>query len=360
MPLASLAGHHEARRRLAHAEAADRLPQVLLFTGPEGVGKQRLALWLAQLVVCEAPGAEPCGRCRPCGLVLGLRHPDLHWLIPIPRPRAGDPGKQIEEAAETLAATIEERRTRPLYGRPDGMASHGIASVRLLQRAAGLTAVEAKRRVFIIGDAERLVPQESSPEAANAVLKLLEEPPSRSLFVLTTVDARRLLPTVRSRAVPLRLHRLADADVRDFLRSELGLKGPELERRVTAAAGAIGAAAGEGDEGGLPYRAAEALLEALLGGPAGRMQRALAQGPFAARGEFTSLLDAVQEVLADAARAALGEAPRREVPAPLAGRDPGGLVRAMELVSEARDSAQGNVNPQLLLAVLGEDLAETL
>jgi len=123
-------------------------------------------------------------------LVLGLAHADLHWFVPIPRPKAADPAKQVEEAAEALAAAMEERRAKPLYPKPDGMAGHPISVVRLLQQRAGLTSVEGGRRVFIIGEADRLVPQESSQEAANALLKLLEEPPPGALFVLTTVDAR--------------------------------------------------------------------------------------------------------------------------------------------------------------------------
>jgi DNA polymerase-3 subunit delta' len=360
MPLAPIAGHHEARRRLSAAVAAGRLPQVLLLTGPQGVGKQRLALWLAQLVLCERPAAEPCGTCRKCVAVAELRHPDLHWLVPIPRPKAGDPGKQVEEAAESLAEVMEERRAAPLYGPPDGMSSHGIASVRLLQRAASLTSVEGGRRVFIIGDAERLVPQESSPEAANAVLKLLEEPPSESLFVLTAVDARRLLATVRSRAVSLRLNRLAAADVRTFLREHAGVPLADLESRTAEADGSIGAAAGLDAGAGAARRGAEGVLEAAVGPRGPRMQRALSQAPAAARGEFTALLDAMSQVLAEAARGSLCAGGQRRVLAALEGRDPERLVRAIERVNAARESAQGNINPQLILAVLGEELAETL
>jgi DNA polymerase-3 subunit delta' len=360
MPLLPLVGHHEARRRLSTAAADGRLPQVLLFTGAQGVGKQRLALWLAQLVLCTQPSAEPCGKCRQCLAVLELRHPDLHWLVPIPRPKAGDPGKQVEEAAESLAAVMDERRGAPLYGAPDGMASHGIASVRLLQRSASLTSVEGGRRVFIIGDAERLVPQESSPDAANAMLKLLEEPPSESVIMLTAVDARRLLPTVRSRAVPLRLQRLSAAEVRGFLREHAEVPAAELETKVVAADGSIGAAIGEDAAAGAARRGAESVLEAAVGPRGPRMQRALAQAPASARGEFAALLDAMNQVLAEAARSALGGERRRAIPAALEGRDPDALVRAMERVSAAREAAQGNVNPQLLLAVLGEELAETL
>jgi len=333
---------------------------VLLLTGPEGIGKQRLALWLAQLVLCERPADEPCGDCRQCRAVLGLRQPDLHWIVPIPRPKAGEPEKQIEEAAESLGAMLEERRATPLYARPDGMSSHGVASVRLLQRAAALTSVEGGMRVFVIGDAERLVPQESSPEAANAVLKLLEEPPHRALFVLTAVDSRRLLPTIRSRSVQLRLNRLPDVEVRAFLRDEAAVAASELDEKVRQADGAIGCVAGDDGGSKSARRSAELVIEAALAGRGPMMQRALAQGPFAARGEFTALLDALDELLGDASRASLGGTPRSAVPRQLAGRDAEALVRAAERVGAAREAAQGNVNPQLLLAVLGEELAEVL
>jgi DNA polymerase III subunit delta' len=362
MPLHPLTGHSQARRRLAEAARSDRLPQVTVISGPAGVGKQRLALWLAQLVMCEEKDLEPCGRCRTCRLVENLAHADLHWLVPIPRPKAADPDKAVDEAAQAVAEIMDERRTRPLYGPPDGMASHSMASVRLLQRRAALTSVEGGRRVFILGDADRLVPQESSQEAANALLKLLEEPPSASLFLLTTVDARRLLPTIRSRAVPVRLNRLTDDEVRGFLTREPDppLSGEALAERVALAWGSIGAALAADDESAKAYRAAAQVLEAVMAGPAERYERALRQPPFSARGEFTAMLDALAETLGEAARTGLGQPGRRPMPAALKRAEPGALLQAMERVAVAREAAYGNVNPQVLLAVLGEELAEVL
>ena len=363
MPLLPLAGHHTARRRLAAALAAGKLPQVLLFPGPAGIGKQRLALWLAQLAVCEHPGSEPCGACRQCRLVLGLGHADVHWIVPIPRPKATDPDKQVDEAAETIAAAIEERRARPLYTPADGMAIHGMATVRLIQRRATLTAVEGGRRVFIIGEADRLVPQESSPEAANALLKLLEEPPAGMLFVLTTTDPRKLLPTIRSRAVPLRLEPLSDVELREFLKEHLRppLSEAALEDRVALAAGSIGTALLEGDEMSRARRAAGQLLEAVLAGPVPRLETSLRQTTWAARGEFTAMLDALAETLGDAARVTLGQDSPRPVPPVLTRQaDANRLLDAMRHVADAREAAAGNVNPQILLAVLGEELAEVL
>lgn len=363
MPLPPLAGHQETRRRLARSVRAGTLPQVLLFTGPTGVGKQRLALWLAQLVLCERPDDEPCGACRACRLVGGLTHADLHWFVPIPRPKAGDPDKQVDEAAETLAGIMEDRRKRPLYSPSDGMASHPIAAVRLLQRRMALTSVEGGRRVFIVGEADRLVPQESSPEAANATLKLLEEPPAGALIVLTTLDPRRVLPTIRSRAAPVRLSRLRDDEVADFLarHTEPRWNGDKIEARVALAAGSIGVALAEGEDAGRAYRSAEQLLAAVVEGRGSALERALGQATFAARGEFAAMLDALAETLGEAARGTMGQPVRRNVPAPLLRhRSPEPLLHAMEKVVEAREAAAGNVNPQVLLAVLGEELAEVL
>jgi DNA polymerase-3 subunit delta' len=348
MSLQPLVGHAAARRRVVSAYRAGRLPQVILVAGPCGSGRQRFGLWIAQLLLCERPADDPCGECGPCRLVLRLVHPDLHWFVPIPRPK-GDVDRQVEEAAEALAGIMEERRANPLYGPVDGMAAHGMASVRLLLRKAALTPVQSRLKFFLIGDAERLVVQESSPEAANALLKLLEEPSADTRLVLTTADPRRLLPTVRSRAVPLRLGRLSDAEVAQVL----GRPAPEAE-------GAPGSVLGSGG-GSAAYDAAAGFLDAVAAGSGDRLERALRQPAYAARGEFTALLDALAETLTDAVRANSGVEPRRPLPrAVKAGCNPAGLVAALDRVAAAREAAGGNVNPQLLLAALADDLAEAL
>ena len=267
-------------------------------------------------------------------------------MIPVPRPKASEPDKQVEEVAEALAAVMAERRATPLWGVPDGMSSHGIASARWLQRRITLMAAEGGWRVFIIGNAERLVPQESSPEAANALLKLLEEPPPRSLFVLTTAEPGLVLPTIRSRTVPVRVSKLNDDDVREFLVTN----APALatDEIVSAARGLIGAAVGSGKDGAAAKarHGAKDLLSAVRSGNAAALARVLKQGPWAARGEFTEMLDALATLLARHARLAVTE-----------GREAVGFLDAVQRVLLARERAQGNVNPQLLLASLVDDLA---
>jgi len=294
---------------------------------------------------------------------LELSHADLHWIVPVLRPKATDADKQVDEAAELIGEITAERRKHPLYGALDGMASHPLATVRLIQRRAALKSVEGGPTIFVIGHAERLVPQESSQEAANALLKLLEEPPANAWFILTATDAGRLLPTIRSRVVPVRLGRLLDAEVREFLEAALrpALSAPALEERVRTAEGSIGAAISASDAGAKAYAAAADLVDVALQGGVPRAERVLRQGTWSARGDFSAMLDALEQTLGDAARAASGMTPRRALPAALkAPRPVSRLLEAQRHVAAAREAAQGNVNPQLLVAGLTEDLARTL
>jgi DNA polymerase-3 subunit delta' len=297
---------------------------------------------LGQALLCEAPlSGEPCGTCRACRLASTLSHPDLHWFVPLePSKKHADADKQVELVEAALGEEMAVRRDQPDYAAPSGMAVHSIAAVRLLLRRISLSPAIGRRKVFIVGDAERLVPQPSSPEAANALLKALEEPPASAFFVLTATDADALLPTTLSRVVRIRVPRVQDSVVTSFVQKEL----PELRSAaqiVPAAEGAIGRLFAL--KGSLEHR------EPGTGwGPAGHQGRveryamALRQTPFQARGGFTDMLDGLLERLRREAREA---------------KDPERLVDAIALVLEAREQAQGNVNPQLLAAVLADDLA---
>jgi len=345
MSLRAIYGHRALVNRLESALASSRFPQSALFVGPAGVGKQRLALWVAQGLLCvEGPGA-PCGQCQQCRQVDGLAHPDLHWMTPVARPKATEPKKQIEEVSELLAGAMEERRDG-LWGRPEGMVSHPLASVRLLQRIAAKTPFSGARKVIIVGDAEWLVVQESSQEAANALLKLLEEPPADTTIILTATDPQRLLPTIRSRVVSLRISPVGDQEVREFLENEptQGLGGRAPERAVLLAEGAIGRAISAERDPVVDGRA-ERFLTAVGRGEAAWLPVVLGQAPWSARGDFTAFLDGLALNL----RTQVEEQARDQ-------RRARRVIQALRHVEQARDEAQGNVNPQLTLGVLAADL----
>jgi len=275
---------------------------------------------------------------------LTLSHADVHWFVPLELSKKGaDADKQVDLVEEALADEMAARRERPLYEPPSGLASHGIASVRLLLRRLALRPALARRRVFIIGDAERLIPQRANPEAANALLKALEEPPPDAVLVLTAAQPDALLPTILSRVVRVRVARLADTVVAAFAQRELGVTVQrELDQRVAQAEGCIGRLLAEGARGAGGEAGAERFVAAVEAGPVRRYAFALAQQPFQARGGFTDMLDGLLDRLRAQARAG-GETEK--------------LVEAIAQVLEARDLAQGNVNPQLIAAVLAEDLA---
>ena len=355
MPLPPLYGHEALTSRLAGTLKARKLPPALLLVGPSGIGKQRLGQWIAAGLLCETGPGAPCGTCHSCHLVNTLQHPDVHWFFPIARPK-GDESKQVEEAEEMLAEVIAARRADPLYGRPDGLHGLFLPMVRLLHRQAMMRPVMGRVKVFLVGEADRLVPQASSPEAANAMLKVLEEPPPDTHFILTTAEPSALLPTIRSRLVPLRVRRLGSADVARFLREVPAPPVPaaEAERRAEAAYGSIGDAL-EARAGADDVQAgARRLLELARRGPAARFRYALGVKAYGARSDFSETLDAAAGILRDDLAQRLrgtGGADQAAVPTER-------LLEAIREIERAKGWARGNVNPQLIVAHLGRTLAQ--
>ena len=263
-------GHEAARASLAGAHSKGILPAALLFHGAPGTGKQRMALWLAQLLTCQRPSAEPCGECPPCRMVLGLEHPDVHWFFPVPRPKNVSGDRLVEALEQARLEQIAELRERSVRsGHTGDVRGIYLGSVRSIRALAGKRPVMAAGPIFIIGEAELLVPQESSPEAANALLKLLEEPPGSARFVLTSNEPGRLLPTIRSRTVPLHFGPVATADVARFLESEAGVDPEKASWAARLSQGSPGRAMGflpEDDERGPTRSVASPGLRARHGG----------------------------------------------------------------------------------------------
>ncbi len=361
MPLHPLYGHDDLRSRLAASMHARKLPTALLLTGAPGVGKQRLALWIAQGLLCENGPGEPCGACHSCRLAANLSHPDIHWFFPIARPK-GEEDKQADEAEELLAQAVGARRDAPLYPRPDGMAAIFLPLVRVLHRQAQMRPAMGRSKVFVVGDADRLVPQASSQEAANALLKVLEEPPPDTFFVLTTAEPASLLPTIRSRLVTLRVRRLRAAELVRFLTEvpQPPLAAAEARRRAELAAGSIGAALALDAERADAAAAAQALLDAAVQGREARFRYVLALKPFGGRGDFTDTLAAAGELLRDRLAARL-RAPAAGDAGPVPSAPPAtGLLEAIRDIERARKLVRGNGNPQLIAADLTRRLAERL
>jgi DNA polymerase-3 subunit delta' len=346
-----LYGHANVRRRLLERVLDGNLPASLLLHGPPGVGKQRLALWLGQALLCEA-NVRPCGECQHCRYSLELTHPDLTWVFPRPRPRNADAAP--EEIAADLAEESAARASRGgIYTRPPGTEAIYVATVRMVLRRAAMAPALARRKAFVIGDAERMVPQEGSEQAANAFLKLLEEPPRDTYVILTSSEPAALLPTIRSRVAAVRVAPLPASEVRAFV-ADPAVQAALEERReaealVAIAAGAPGSLFSEAARAGAIAAARKLVSAAHAPGDAAIFEAALSQGIAGARGGFSETMEAVTVVLAERTRNALRSDDKREARSG---------VRGIEAVEVAKGRADSNVNPQLLTWRLLRDLQE--
>ncbi len=366
-------GHGELRESLRRALSRETLPATVLIHGVPGCGKQSLALWLARTRLCTG-GAAPCNRCTSCRLALRLEHPDIHWHFPLPRPKGSPSPQRLAELLETARhERLAEFRRKPLRAE-DGTGVKGIylAAVLAIRRLAHRRPAMSREQFFVIGNAELLVPQEASPEAANALLKLLEEPPDGSRFILTSSRAGSLLDTIRSRALPIHLPPLSAPEVAAFLEEECGADREMANRAASLSQGSIGAALGYLDADGVASREREqalALLRTVVGGRRADSYRvALDFKPAGARG-LLDLLASLQLWIRDLGAVALdrddqvvnrGELPFLREAAQRLNIVPFRVARAVSQVEEARMLAQGNVNPQLFMATLLLDLEETL
>ena len=357
VPLAPLFGHSALRNRFDAAIARGALPGSLLLHGPAGVGKQRLALWLGQRLLCTGGGKRPCGECQSCRYALAGTHPDLHWIFPRPRLKDTDPTVADVEADYT-DAIAERLAANGLYAPPSGTEGIFIATIRAVVHAAALAPAVAHRKVFVIGDADRMVSQEGADQAANAFLKLLEEPPDNTNLILTSSEPGALLPTIRSRVIAARVPRLSDAEMREFLSDanvasrlkKLELPGSE-DALLALAHGAPGALLAQTATGAALERARRILDAAAGPDRAERFRTAFVQGSARARGEFSDALDALTLLLHQRAKAAVEHQD---------GRAAFGAARAVEAVEHAKESAQGNANPQLVAINLIRELEAAL
>lgn len=356
MAIVPLYGHEPLRARLLPRIAAGTLPQSLLLHGPAGVGKQRLALWIAQALLCTSD-ARPCGACRECRYALDLTHPDLTWVFPRPRPKSGDDNP--DDIAEDLNdARMKRAQAHGLYEAPAGSEGIYVATVRFLVRQAVRTPALARRKVFVIGEADRMAQQEGAEVAANAFLKLLEEPPGDTWIIATTSAVGSLLPTFRSRVVSVRVPRLDDSAMRAFMADPLVAAAlaraelPPLEAdRLTLAQGAPGILLATSMRTSAIGEARKFLDAALSGNRAEVLKAAFVQGHSGARAGYSDTLDALTLALYDRMKSGTerGDAGAAS-----------SASKAIDLVEEAKRQADANVSPMLISAKLLTELAATL
>jgi len=201
LSFAGIIGQDKAKKLLRRAVEQDRLAHALLFKGPMGVGKKTLAKTFAAALNCQDPqGHEPCGLCPSCRKFRSSSHPDF--------------------------IVIE----------PEGAAIK-INQVRELKKALAFPPFEAKIRVALLCDIHTM-----RREAANSLLKTLEEPPSQTMLILTADEAGGILPTILSRCQAVPFFPLPQPAVAKILVQEAGIEPESAATLAAMAEGSLGRA----------------------------------------------------------------------------------------------------------------------
>ncbi|MEE9161886.1 MAG: hypothetical protein V3U35_02850 [Candidatus Neomarinimicrobiota bacterium] len=290
-------------QRLTAAYVNDRLAHAYLFYGPPGSGKEAHAIELAALLNCQtlrpfdyAQGRQAqgdalskdqgetlrqaqgdtltqavdgaCGVCPACRKVQVLQHPNIQIVVPLPRRNqveAGDPPLKALKPADitNLTDQLAAKATDPYFHIGlEGANTILINSVRELRRTAYLKPGEAGWRAVLIFQAERLGYPHS--EAANALLKLLEEPPAETVFVLVTHRPHLLLDTIRSRCLGLYFPPLTTAQAADYLARRFDLTDEDARALAQVSGGDLTKARSLAQLDGSPLAAIDELATSLL------------------------------------------------------------------------------------------------
>jgi DNA polymerase-3 subunit delta' len=213
-----LTGHERVKQLLRRMLETRRVPGALLFSGEEGIGKKLFALELAKALNCRTPqDGEGCGRCSSCVRISKLNYP------------------QSDDSDDWKAIIWTGHPDVGMVMAPKRMLL--VDQMRLVEREANFRPFEGAARVFLVDEAEKL-----NEPSANALLKVLEEPPRTSHIVLITARPAMLLPTVRSRCQVIRFSPLSSKEIEEHLTRNKLASGAEVRLRARAGAGSLGRA----------------------------------------------------------------------------------------------------------------------
>jgi len=216
-----LIGQDTIAERFQQLIGTQRIGSAYLFSGPEGAGKTAMSLNLAARLLCETPkDGIACGECPSCQKMKHLNHPNLHLIHAMPRgknPNDNDPYAGLSEADFTAMQDERDALTRDPYR---GITIPGanqilISSIRHIKKELAMKPAESGRQVVLV-----LKTEMANIQALNSLLKVLEEPPARTTFILTTSSMESLPSTIRSRCQIVKFNPVPDKKLQEYLIKE--------------------------------------------------------------------------------------------------------------------------------------------
>ena len=214
-------GQQDVIERLVKDAQAGTVPHALLFCGPEGIGKLQTAIAFARYLLCrdKGTGADSCGTCPSCVKMDKLVHPDLHFVYPvINKSKSSDRSTVSDEEITAWRETVLDKQ---YFGFEEWLsaidADNKQASIFVTESESiisklSLKSVEGGYKIMIIWHAEKM-----NPQCANSLLKLLEEPPAGTVFILTTDAPEQMLETILSRTQRIDFKRIPEQLIKEKL-----------------------------------------------------------------------------------------------------------------------------------------------
>jgi DNA polymerase III subunit delta' len=210
-------GQKEIKDKLLRLVRDDRTPHALMLFGPEGTGKLALALAMAQYVACTNRQQEDaCGTCPSCIKFGKLVHPDLHFVIPVMKTGNMQSAPISDDYAETWRAAfladhyLTEGQWYEALGAENKQGMINVRESETIMRKLSFKPYESDYRMVVIW-----LPEKMNQPAANKLLKLIEEPPEKTLILMATEQTDRILPTILSRTQLIHVPPVAATDLRD-------------------------------------------------------------------------------------------------------------------------------------------------
>jgi DNA polymerase-3 subunit delta' len=287
----SLTGNNRVKEVLKRMLSSGRLPGALLFVGEEGIGKKLFALEVARALNCRgAKDSEACGACSSCTRILNVNYPASA--------ESDDWKQMIWTDHRDVGMVVAPKRVLR------------VEQMRAIEREANYRPVEGKARVFIVDEADKL-----NDSSANALLKVLEEPPSSSHLILITARPAMLLPTILSRCQVIRFSPLSVTDIEGYLTSNKLVDAKSARLRARAASGSIAKAlSGDIDSFTAQRTAMLKVLETLVmtDNRAQLLRSAEQLNEAQYKDEFEERLDVLETVIRDAWMLSLGS-PREQL-----------------------------------------------
>lgn len=214
-----LIGQHQIQHQFLQTLQQGRLAHANLFWGSAGTGKLAMALWIAQTLNClHQTDKGACGICESCQKTAKLIHPDVTWILPTYKSET-EKKRTSEDFAPEIREFLLEHHFYPSYAQwVDKLDAYNkqtaisVEDIRQLKQKMSLASFEGKFKVVILWHAEKM-----RTEAANAFLKLLEEPPINTIFILTAPNPEQVLPTIQSRCQSTFFPALPDELIANYL-----------------------------------------------------------------------------------------------------------------------------------------------